>query len=69
MMLIRIWIYFKDFNKALDVLNGYLQVKMSFLKSVDNLPMYEDGLQNNPMSVSLIEDKLSLICSVAAVSH
>lgn len=39
-MLVRIWIYFKDFNKALDVLNAYLQLKMNFIKNIENLPLY-----------------------------
>lgn len=33
MLLTRIWVYYKDFNKALEIMNGYLKTKMPFLSS------------------------------------
>jgi len=67
--LTRIWIYYKDFNKALDVLNAYLQHKNPFLKSIDNLPIPPEGLEHDPEKKELIQKKLNLISAVASVSH
>jgi hypothetical protein len=53
-MLTRSWIYYKDFNKALDVLNAYIQHKMPFLKSTENLPIDSEGLANEPEKKELV---------------